>query len=241
MSRPDAPVRQSLAPTGRLRAAINFGNQLLAARGADGAPRGVSAELAQAIADRLALPVDWVPFSSAGAVFDALREDRWDLAFLAIDPQRSAGLDFSAPYVLIEGTYLVRAQAPWQRAAELDAAGVRIAATRGSAYELHLTRTLRHAELVREPQPDDALRAFLGQGLDALAAVRQPLDRFAAEHAGLRVLPDAFMRIAHAMAIPRGRAIGHAWLEGFVAQAKSTGWIAQSLSRNGQSGVQVAS
>ncbi len=240
MSDPLAHLRQSFAPTGRLRAALNFGNQVLAARAADGTPGGVSAELACAIAQRLGLPLDFVPFESAGAVVAALGEDRWDLAFLAIDPERRQQLDFSAPYVVIAGSYLVHEDAPYRQVADVDAAGVRIAITRGSAYALHLARTLRHAQLVQVERPEDALQAFLDMGLEALAAVRQPLKRFADEHGGLRVLPDAFMRIDHAMAIPKGRVAAHAWLQDFVAEAKSNSWVAQALARNGQGDTEVA-
>ena len=240
MSDTELLARHNLAPSGRLRVALNFGNQVLATRAADGAPAGVSVDLARAVCERLGLPLDFVLFESAGAVFEALAQDRWDLAFMAIDPQRCAQMEFTAPYVLIEGTYLVRAGAPYGQAADLDTAGVRIAVTHGSAYALYLTRALRHAELVRVPRPEDALRAFLDQELQALAAVRQPLNGFASRHPGLRVLPDAFMRIEQAMGVPKGRAAARAWLDQFVADAKSGGWVAQALARNGQGDARVA-
>lgn len=240
MPDPEALVRQDLAPSGRLRAALNFGNQVLAARAPDGSPGGVSVDLARAVADRLGLPLDFVPFESAGAVFEALAARRWDIAFMAVDPQRGTQMDFTVPYVLIEGTYLVREGASYRQAGDLDVADTRIAVTRGSAYELFLTRHLRHAQLVRVQRPEDALHAFLDQGLEALAAVRQPLNDFAARHPGLRVLPDAFMRIEQAVGIPKGRAAAHGWLDSFVAQAKSTGWVAQALARNGQGDASVA-
>src|SRR5579872_4011271 len=97
-----------LAPKGRLRAAINFGNSVLAQPDpAGGSPRGVSSELARELARRLGVGIDYVTFDAAGKVFEALKEGLWDIAFLAIDPVRSAGIAFTAPYVVIEGTYVV--------------------------------------------------------------------------------------------------------------------------------------
>jgi polar amino acid transport system substrate-binding protein len=240
MPKPDPQASQDLAPSGRLRAALNFGNQVLAVRSPTGEPQGVSVDLARAIADASGLPLDFVQFDSAGKVFDALAQGRWDLAFMAIDPVRGAQMDFTAPYVLIEGTYLVRSDAPFQKTGDVDVEGVHIAVTRGSAYELFLTRHLKHATLVRVERPEDALKTFLDKGLDALAAVRQPLNGFAASHPGLRVLTDAFMRIEQAVGVPKGHDAAHRWLSQFVTEAKSSGWVAEALKRNGQGEANVA-
>src|SRR6476620_11901251 len=97
-------VVKELAPNGKLRAAINFGNIVLAQKDpAGGEPRGVSAELARELAKRLAVPIEFVTFDAAGTVFDALQKGAWDIAFLAIAPVRAAGIDFTAPSVVIEG------------------------------------------------------------------------------------------------------------------------------------------
>src|SRR5208282_6044587 len=107
-SAPSPAVLKDLAPTGKLRAAINFGNGVLAQKGPNGEPRGVSAELAAALAKRLGVPLDYVPFAAAGKVFEALAAGSVDVGFIAIEPVRAAQVDFSPPYVIIEGTYLVR-------------------------------------------------------------------------------------------------------------------------------------
>src|SRR5262249_19217022 len=141
-----------LAPNGRLRAAINFGNSVLAQQDpAGGPPRGVSAELARELTRRLGVGIDYVIFDAAGKVFEALKEELWDVAFLAIDPVRAAGIDFTAPYVVIEGAYLVPQGSSLRTVADVDSNGVRVAVAEGSAYDLYLTRTLKHAKLVRQP------------------------------------------------------------------------------------------
>ncbi len=173
-------VVTDLAPTGRLRVAINFGNPVLAQRDpAGGPPRGVSADLARELGRRLGVPVEYVTYDGAGAVTDALKIGAWDVCFLAIDPVRSAGIDFTAPYVVIEGTYLVPTDSKLREYADVDQDGVRIAVGRGSAYDLYLTRTLKHAQLVRKPTSVAALEMFLTQQLEAAAGVRQSLAAFA--------------------------------------------------------------
>jgi len=145
---PTPEVLKELAPSGRLRAAINLGNAVLA-QGTVQEPRGITVDLAREMARRIGLPLDLVPFDAAGKVFDALKAGAWDVAFIAIEPARAAEIEFSSPYVLIEGTYMVRNDSPLKVIGDVDKPGIRIAVGRGSAYDLFLTRTLKAAELVR--------------------------------------------------------------------------------------------
>lgn len=233
-------VSESLAPSGRLRAAINFGNAVLAQRSPAGEPQGISVELAAEIAARLKLPLELVLFDAAGKVFEALERGAWDLAFMAVDPLRSQQIDFTSPYVMIEGTYLVRDESPYHSTRELDAAGVRIAASRGSAYELFLRRKLKHAELICAASPAESFDAFVDGGLEAMASVRQPLAALATAHPGLRVIDDAYMRVDQAIGTPKGRTPAHRWLDAFIAEAKSSGFVRQGLDRSGQADAVVA-
>ena len=136
-------VVAELAPTGRLRAAINYGNPVLAQRGPGGEPRGVSVDLARELARRAGVELEVVPFDAAGKVFEAAKSGSWDIAFLAVDPVRAADIAFTSPYVLIEGSYMVRQDSPLRAPGEVDREGVRVAVGRGSAYDLYLTRTLK--------------------------------------------------------------------------------------------------
>ena len=137
-------VRSELAPSGKLRAAINFGNPVLAQKDpATGEPSGVSVDLARELGRRLGVPVELVTFDAAGKVFDALKTGAWDVAFLAIDPARASEIAFTAPYVVIEGTYLVPADSPLRTIGDVDREGVRVAVGNKSAYDLYLTRTLK--------------------------------------------------------------------------------------------------
>lgn len=230
-----------LAPTGRLRAAINLGNPVLAqADPAGGPPRGVSAELARELARRLGTAIDYVLFDAAGKVVEALQRGAWDVAFLAIDPVRAAGIAFTAPYVVIEGVYLVPGSSALKTVADVDRNGVRIAVAAGSAYDLYLTRTIRHATLVREQRGHDALGMFLEDGLEAAAGVRQPVTAFAAAHPGTRIIPERFMAIEQAMGTVRGRDAGIAYLRSFIEEMKASGFVARALAASGQGDATVA-
>jgi polar amino acid transport system substrate-binding protein len=230
-----------LAPGGRLRAAINFGNGVLAQKDkATGEPRGVTAALSRELGRRLGVPVEFVAFDQAGKVFDALASGAWDIAFLAIDPLRAAEINFTAPYVVIEGKYLVPASSPVRSVADVDRDGLRIALARGSAYDLHLTRTLEHATLVRAPDGIDALDMFLGDKLDVAAGVKQPIVAFAEAHPGLRVIEGRFMAIEQAMGTPKGRPEGARYLSRFVEEMKASGFVARALAASGQADAAVA-
>jgi polar amino acid transport system substrate-binding protein len=236
-----ADVLNDLAPAGKVVAAINFGNIVLAQKDpATGEPRGISADLARELARRLGVPLDFVSYDTAGKVSDAVGTGAWTICFLANEPARAAEIAFTPPYVVIEGTYLVRSDSPLRRVEEVDRDGVRIAVGAKTAYDLYLTRTIRHAELVRAPDSLAALEIFLKDGLDAAAGVRQPIVRFAQAHPGLRVMDGRFMVIEQAMATPRGRPAGARYLEEFVREMKTTGFIASALEKSGQKEASVA-
>jgi polar amino acid transport system substrate-binding protein len=236
-----AEVRRDLAPDGRLKVAINLGNAVLAARDpASGALSGVSVDLARAIGQALGVPVDMVPFVSAGETFDGLGRGEWTLGFMAVDPLRAEKARFTTPYVVIEGTYMVRADAPWREPAELDHAGARIAVARGSAYDLFLSRSLKNAALVRTVTTADAIALYRQGGLDAVGGVRQALTPTAAKDPAYRVMPGRFMRIEQAVAVAAGHEAGAAWADRFIRAAMANGLVRRTLVANGQSGDLVA-
>jgi len=233
-------ARAELAPTGKLRAAINFGNPILATKGNSGEPQGVSVDLAREAARRLGVPVELVQFNSAGNVVEAVKAGKVDLAFVAIDPVRGADMDYTAPYVIIEGAYLVRSASPLQRNDEVDRAGTRVVVGRGSAYDLFLTRELKAATLVRAPTSPAVTDMFLAQNLDVAAGVKQQLEADAQRVGGVRLLPGRFMVIEQAMGVPKGRTAAQAWLSGYIEEMKRSGFVADALKRHAIEGAAVA-
>jgi polar amino acid transport system substrate-binding protein len=229
------PAAKDLAPGGKLRVAINFGNPVLAQRGPNGEPRGVSAALARELGKRINVPIDFVTFEEAGKVAEAASQDKWDIAFLAIDPTRAATIDFSPPYVLIEGTYLAPGNSPLQKVEDVDKDGVRVAVTENSAYDLYLTRTLKNAKLIRGSDSAAAVAEFEQGKADVLAGVRQPLDTYARSHPATRVMDGRFMSIQQAMCSPKGRETGARYLRGFIEEMKRSGFVEKALAESGQS------
>lgn len=237
-----AEIVTALTPTGVLRAAINLGNPILAnADPATGAPFGVSVDLARAFAERLGVRLELVVFKSAGESVDAVTNERADIGFFAIDPLRAAGIAFTAPYVLIEGCYLVRVESPLSDNAEVDRAGHRVVVGAGSAYDLYLTRELKHVQIVRAPTSPAVIDTFLEQHCDVAAGVRQQLQADAKRFPGLRLLPGLFMVIRQAMGLPKGRGEpAHQFLAQFVEDMKANGFVADALRRHRIEGASVA-
>jgi polar amino acid transport system substrate-binding protein len=237
---PPAAAVAELGASGKLRAAINFGNPILASRGPGGEPRGLSVDLAREAARRLGLDLELVLFESAGSVVEGVKTGGVDLAFVAIDPVRAADMEYTAPYVIIEGAYLVGDDSPLQRNDEIDRPGTRIAVGRGSAYDLYLGRELKAATLVRAPTSPAVTDLFLAQKLEAAAGVKQQLQADAKRVGGVRLLPGRFMVIEQAMGVPKGRRAAQGWLSAFIEEMKATGFVAAALQRHGIEGATVA-
>lgn len=236
------PLASTLAPTGVLRAAINLGNPILAHTDpATGAPGGVSVDLAAAFAQRLGVPLELLVVPAAGQSVEAVAQERADIGFFAVDPVRGAGIGFTAPYVLIEGCYLVRDDSPLATNDEIDRPGTRVVVGAGSAYDLHLTRTLKHATIVRAPTSPTVVDVFVAQRLDVAAGVKQQLQADAQRLPGHRLLPGRFMVIAQAMGLPKGRGeTARSALADFVEAMKASGFVARALERHGVEGASVA-
>ena len=236
---PDAV--KELAPTGTLRAAINFGNGVLAQKGADGTAQGITPDLARELGKRLNVPVSLVPFEAAGKAFEAAAQNTVDVLFVAIEPVRAKEVDFSPPYVLIEGTYLVMQDSPLKAVEDVDRPGIRITVGGGSAYDLFLTRTLKNAALVRTAGGCCAnIDLFRAEKLDAVAGVRQPLVAYAKTHPDVRVMEGHFQEIRQAMGTPKGRPAAVAYLRTFIEEMKASGFVADALKRSNQLDAQVA-
>lgn len=239
---PSAPpaARADLAPTGKLRAVINYGNPILAGKDAAGQPKGVSVDLARELARRLGVEAELVTVTSAGQSVEVLAKGQVDVGFFALDPARAATTAFSAAYIQIEGAYLVKDDSPLRNNAEVDREGLRIAVGNRSAYDLYLTREIRKAKLERAPTSPAVVDYFIANKLDVAAGVKQQLEMDAKRIPGLRLLPGRFMVINQAMGMARGKEAGAKYLSAFVEEMKATGFVADALKRHGIEGAAVA-
>jgi polar amino acid transport system substrate-binding protein len=235
-------VRSAFAPKGKLRASINLGNPILANRNPQtGEAGGVSVDLARALAERLGVEIELVVFDTAGKSVEAVSDERADVGFFAIDPLRGASIAFTAPYVLIEGYYLVRNESPVRSNSEVDVSTNRVAVGLGSAYDLFLTRELKQATIVRAPSSPAVVQTFLDQQLEVAAGVKQQLEADAARTSGLRLLNERFMVIQQAMGVPKSRGDdAAAFLRAYVEDQKRSGFVAAALARHGINGASVA-
>jgi polar amino acid transport system substrate-binding protein len=240
--RPDPATVALLAPAGRLRASINLGNPILAnADPATGRARGVSVDLAAALAERLGVPLETIEFTAAAKSVDAVNAGAVDVGFFAIDPLRGAEIAFTDAYLLIEGAYMVRDDSGCRANEDVDRAGTTVAVGQGSAYDLFLTRALTHAAFVRVPGAAQVVEALLAGTADVAGGIRQVLLETAARTPGVRVLPGRFMVIRQAMGLARSRGpAAHAALHAFVEDAKASGLVADAMRRHAVAGATAA-
>ena len=230
-------VISDLVPGGVLRAAINLGNPVLA-QGTAAAPAGVTVDIARELGARLGVAVDLACFAAARESFEAMVRGNADICFLAIEPARAAEIAFTAPYVVIEGVFVVREDSGITAPADADRAHVRIGVKEGSAYDLFLSRTLERARVVRG---QDGIGVFRRQGLEAGAGIRQSVTDFVSRNPGFRMIDERFMQIRQALGTRRTRAPGTVrFLAAAIEELKASGFIGDALRRSGQDGTLVA-
>lgn len=227
-------IGAQLAPTGTLRAAINYNNPLLGRRDpATGELQGLSVDLSRELARRVGVDVELIPYGSAGQMASDATADVWDIAYLAIDAARAENIDYSAAHSELEGSYLVPADSPFETIEDVDQEGVRIASSQGAAYDLFLSRNLQHAELVKADSSPEAFELMIDQQLDALAGVKAAMGRVKERLPGSRILSGNFMTIPQAAGIPKGRPEAARYVREFIEEMKSSGFIAQAFERHG--------
>lgn len=228
---PPPQIVEELAPTGVLRAAINLGNPVLA-HGTAEAPGGVTVDIAHELGARLGVPVELLPVDAALTSFALLTAGEADLCFLAVDPDRATEVAFTTPYLVIEGAYVVPAGSDLSTVDDVDRPGVRVGVKEGSAYDLHLSRELQEADILRGSDGSDV---FLEQMLEVGAGIRQPLTELVERRPELRLLDGSFMQIRQAVGIPRGSSEGaRTWVEVTMTELVLSGFVADALSRAGQ-------
>lgn len=238
---PTPLIRSAFAPVGRMRASINLGNPILANSGPNGIPGGVSVDLAAEFARVLGAELELVVFDAAGKSVEAVIAECADIGFFAIDPVRGADIAFTAPYVLIEGFYLVKNTSPIRSNEQVDVAGNRVVVGKGSAYDLFLTRDLKQAGILRSPTSPTVVSTFLASGAEVAAGVKQQLEADALKEGALRLLDQRFMVIQQAMGVPKSRGTEAAvFLARFVEEMKASGFVAEALQRHQIKGASVA-
>ena len=223
-------VHRDLVPGGTLRAALSYGNSGLVQRDiSSGELRGLAVDLFDELAQRLSVRRSLVGYEGSVSVCEAGLEGAWDVAILAIDRVRAEQVDFTPPFVVLEGTYVIREPSPCSTVLDLDRAGMRISIVRDTVFDAHLTQNLRHAELIRSATFPAAVDRFLAEGLDTVAGLKQQMAALVEANAGLRVIEGRFMAIEPAFAVPKGHSAGLRYLKTFVEELKASRRVADAL------------
>lgn len=230
-------LRATLAPTGTLRAGINMSNMLLVTdKAADGSPVGVSPDMARRIADQLGVPVSYHPYARPGLTADAIRDGDVDIVLIAQEAQRAETIAFADAYCEIEATYLVPEGSSIRSIDDVDTPGTRIAVANRAAYDLYLTRTLKHAELVRADGLPGTVEMFLRESLDVLAGLRPALLDNCETIPGGRILEGRYTTILQSVGMARGHPKAHAFLQEVCAEARTSGFVAELIDRHSVTG-----
>ena len=234
-------LKSEIAPTGKLRIGANMSNFLLTAKDpATGAPRGIVVDLGHELGRRLGLPVEIVPYPNPGALADAAGQNAWDVGFLGAEPQRAKEIDFTPAYVEIEAVYLVQPGSALKKIADVDQPGIRIVTNERAAYELWLSRNLKHAKLITEKGADQAFKRFVDEKLEAYAGLKPRLTTDQEKLPGSRILDGRFTAVQQAAGTPKGRDAAAAYVREFIEDVKASGLVAKLIEKNGVRGLTVA-
>jgi polar amino acid transport system substrate-binding protein len=234
---PSSEVRQALAPTGSLRVGLNLRRSFLVKRDAStGEVTGMAVDISRMLAERLSVTVEPVLYPDVGPLVEGARAGAWDIAFLGVDPVRSNVVDFTAPYIDVDNTYLVPVNSPIHTLADADRSGVRIGTGLESTTGLFLSRTIKHAQLVN----GNATELLSSGKADIYAASRNLLLTIQERLSGYRLLDEGFDPVRHAIALPRARESGLAFVAGFVEEIKASGVVAAAIARHSMRGINVA-
>jgi polar amino acid transport system substrate-binding protein len=226
-------VKRQLAPNGVLRAGINLSNFLLVSdQSTTGDPIGVSPDIAEGVATKLGVEIEFITYKGPGDVADAILNDEWDIANIAAEPERAKTIAFSHAYCEIQATYLLPANSPIKSMTDVDQAGNRISVKERAAYDLWLTDNLKHATLVRSVSMDESLHVFTEQSLDVLAGLRPRLIEDQKQLPGSVLLEESFTAIQQCIGCKPEYPEAHAFLQSFVHESVSSGWVAALIQKH---------
>lgn len=240
-SLPSVDVRQALAPTGTVRVAFIAGPIYAQKDAATGELKGVAVDLGTELARRVGLPFQPVVYPSPAAIVAAAKSGEWDVALMGISAERALEMDFSAPYMEVEQTYLVRAGVPITNRSDVDRQGVRVGVLEKAAADIFLSGALKSATLVRGKSVNELYDLLDSGKADVIAATTSALLSGARQRPGSRVLDGRILAERIGMGVPKGRdAAAAAYVGRYVEDAKADGFVKSAIERAGLRGAVVA-
>lgn len=231
LPQPSTAAIRELTPTGTLRVAINTGNYVLATEADDFGPFGISVDIAHLLAKGLGVPSEFTVVQAAAVSFERVSKNLSDIGFFGVDPWRAESVDYTNPYIQIEGAYIVRQDSPILTLADVDRAGIQIVVGKNSVYNLFLDRNIHHAHLVQAPTSPEVTGFMLAHNFPVGAGIRNQLVADMKRYGGLRILSTPFMIIHQAMATGKGRPQGLSYLQSFISELKKSGCIQELITK----------
>jgi polar amino acid transport system substrate-binding protein len=237
-----ACAQADLAPTGALRAAYLATNPAQAMKDPQtGELRGASLDLARELAKRIGKPLDFKPIPSPPAVIESVKSGQADIGFLAYEATRLGTVEFSETYMLVQQSFLVRADSPMRTVADVDRAGSKIGGTRSDSMMLCLKRVLKQATPVELDNNSELLVKALTNGeIDALGANRQRLTTLMKDVPGSRLLSDNLFNVPQNIVVPLGKPEVLAAINAFLDEVRASGFLRDAVAKGGAIGVEAA-
>jgi polar amino acid transport system substrate-binding protein len=233
----DNVAKRELIPIGKLRLGIALGPTIGAGNvvmdAASGKPRGIAVDLGNELADKLAVPIEYVGYPNSGALTDAAAANAWDLAFIPVDEERKKKVDFGAAHIVLQSTWLVAPDSPIAILADVDKPGTRAAAVENTATARAAARSLQNNTLTLVKTAEELFDLIRSGKADAVAQSREALTAMAAKLPGARVLDGAYLSSYVAVAVPKGRPAALAYVTVFVEEAKASGSVRRALDHVG--------
>lgn len=245
VDRPDVSsgALEDLAATGVVRIGLPYApapTTLFVQRGADGLPKGVTADLAADLGRRLGRPVRFVLAPNTGELTDKLEAGEIDVAFMPVDESRRQRIRFGPTYTIGENTYLVRPGSTIQAIEEVDRPGVKVVAVAGTTTIRATSALLKQTTVSAMPGVEQALAAIRSGQADAFALTRDSLLPVVGTVPGARILPGSFRTLSIAVAVPPGRPAGQVFVSGWLSQAKGSGLVRRTFDAHGFTDARVA-
>jgi polar amino acid transport system substrate-binding protein len=239
-----APALKELAPTGKLRVAIGVSpapSAFYAIKDATtGKFRGVTVDLGTALAQKLGVPVEFIPYLASGEIQAAVNSGVWDVSFMPVDDERKKIMDFGSPYHLLQSTYLVPGGSPIKSIADANATGVRIVGVANTATFRASNRASPSASHIAAAGVDEAVEIMRAGKANAIALGRESLGGVAAKLPGSRILDGGFLNSTTAVAVPKGKPVALAYVTAFVEEAKASGLVRRAFDDVGLKSAVVA-
>ena len=233
------PLKDEIAPTGKLRVAIAIspaGGAFWCTRNEAGGYAGVPVDLGKEMAVQLGVPVEYVAYPNSGKIVDAVSTGAWDVSFLPKDPEREARMSFGPIYEVADATYIVKAGSMATNFATLDQPGVKVAAVNATTTMRGAIAHLKHAKVTGYQTYDEIFTLLKNGEIDAFALSRDQLNAMASKIPGTRVLDETFKKTVTAVAVPLNHPLALAFVAKFMTDATSNGTLRKAYDNNGLKG-----